>query len=327
MAEDLIVELYSDVKSYIRREDITRDVTEIYLQRGGLETSSIPANANGFIKPALRNLQRKGLALNRDESVGYWIFCDDFTPDTPYAGMTLTPSLAKEMVIEFFGGKTAQRKEFIEKLFQVHTERGGKSTPIDTINNAFKTAIDDLREEGFADNPSRGYWRIYLDPIAREQQLEPESPQSSESPTQSDSDQQSSEPTQAYKTKRNTSEDNTGVVDVGKTIGNGEDCVYVYYYPICREYAELKGQSVFACKIGNTTTTAIERVQSQLNESTFQYPEIGLTIRTNNRQTLEDLIHKTLKLHGKELTTAHGKEWFITSPAEVERIYKFIMKI
>ena len=319
VAEPLILELYSDVKSYVRREDIVRDVLETHLKRGGLEATTSTKDFSGrVIGKALSNLQKKGLALNRDKSVGYWIFCEDFEPDMPYSGMTLTPTLAKEMILELFKGKTTQRFKIIETLTRVHAERGGETTNPHTIKNAIKSSSKTLKKEGLLETSviGKGVWTVHLDPV---------SPQPSEvgkHPTPTESDEPDPKLKKAFKEAIGNA-----VLDIGKTIGNGGGYVYVYYYPLCREYAELHNKSVWACKVGETTNSPVDRVHSQLNESTFQYPVIGLTIRTNNRLTLEDSIHNILKLHGKELKSAHGKEWFMTSPSEVDRIYKGIMKI
>ena len=319
VAESLILELYSDVKSYVRREDIVQDVVELHLQRGGLE-AIVKDVSTSLIKKALSNLQKRGLALNRDKSVGYWIFCEDFAPDLPYSGMTLIPTLAREMILELFTGKTVQRTKIIETLTRVHSERGGKTTNPNTILNAFKAAVRELKKKRLVDQSAgRGYWTVHLDPVSSQSSAS-EQPVSDQAPGERDAP----EPKLKKAFKEATG---NAVIDVGKTIGNGEDYVYVYYYPLCLEYAKLHGKIVFACKIGETTSPPTERVRLQLNESTFQYPVIGLTIRTNNRQTLEVSIHNILKLQGKELKSAHGKEWFITSPSEVERIYKGIMKI
>ena len=305
IAEELILELYSDVEKYVRREDITKTVLETHLQRGGLEPRTDPTY---MIKKALANLQKKGLALNRDRSVGYWIFCSDFTPSLPYAGMVFIPTLAKEMILEFFAGKVVYRTEIVETLTRVHSERGGDPTPSKNIISGIKEAGRVLKKKGLVQTSvmgKKGLWQVYLDPVF------------SDAPKE----EATIKPKPRPKSIPNTNE----VVDVGKTIGNGDGYIYVYYYPVCHDYAELHKKSVFPCKISETGDSPLERVKSQLNESTFQYPVVGLTIRTNNRKKLEGLIHGHLDFHGKHLDSAHGTEWFMTSPAEVERIYKRVM--
>lgn len=109
-----------------------------------------------------------------------------------------------------------------------------------------------------------------------------------------------------------------------KTIGSGNSSVYLYYYPQYRESAESKGEKVWACKIGKTIHSEADgRIRSQatgLPES----PMIGLHIKTDWPKEVEDIIHDILKVRGTHIADAPGREWFLTSPSEVEEIYNFI---
>ena len=106
--------------------------------------------------------------------------------------------------------------------------------------------------------------------------------------------------------------------------GSGKSSVYLYYYPQYRESAESKGEQVWACKIGKTIHSEADgRIRSQatgLPES----PMIGLHIKTNWPKEVEDIIHDILKVRGTHIADAPGREWFLTSPSEVEEIYNFI---
>ena len=106
--------------------------------------------------------------------------------------------------------------------------------------------------------------------------------------------------------------------------GSGKSSVYLYYYPQYRESAESKGEKVWACKIGRTIHgEADTRIRSQatgLPES----PKIGLHIQTDKEEKIERIIHDILKVRGKHIEEAPGREWFLTSPSEVEEIYNFI---
>ena len=108
------------------------------------------------------------------------------------------------------------------------------------------------------------------------------------------------------------------------TIGSGKSSVYLYYYPQYRESAESKGEKVWECKIGRTIHGEADgRIRGQatgLPES----PKIGLHIKTDKEVKIEQIIHDILKLRGKHIEDAPGREWFQTSPSEVEEIYNFI---
>ena len=113
-------------------------------------------------------------------------------------------------------------------------------------------------------------------------------------------------------------------LDPERTIGSGKSSVYLYYYPQYRESAESKGEKVWECKIGRTIHGEADgRIRGQatgLPES----PKIGLHIKTDNQVKIEQIIHDILKVRGKHIEDAPGREWFLTSPSEVEEIYNFI---
>ena len=109
-----------------------------------------------------------------------------------------------------------------------------------------------------------------------------------------------------------------------KTIGYGKESVYLYYYPQYRKSAESKGEEVWECKIGKTVDSeANKRIKSQTT-GLPENPKIGLHIKTDKAREIEQIIHKILKVHGKHIDEAPGTEWFLTSPSEVEEIYKSI---
>ena len=116
------------------------------------------------------------------------------------------------------------------------------------------------------------------------------------------------------------------ISDPEKTIGTGKKSVYLYYYPQYRDSAEFRDENVWECKIGKTIHGEVDtRIRPQatgLPES----PKIGLHIRTDRPKKIEDIIHDILKVRGKHIEDAPGTEWFLTSPNEVEEIYKFIGK-
>ena len=113
-------------------------------------------------------------------------------------------------------------------------------------------------------------------------------------------------------------------LDPEKAIGSGKSSVYLYYYPQYRESSESKGEKVWECKIGRTIHGEADgRIRGQatgLPES----PKIGLHIKTDKEVKIERIIHDILEVRGKHIEEAPGREWFLTSPSEVEEIYNFI---
>ena len=110
-----------------------------------------------------------------------------------------------------------------------------------------------------------------------------------------------------------------------KTIGTGRNSVYLYYDQQKRESAESKGEKVWECKIGRTEQELHTRIYQQAG--TIIPPErfkLGLHIQTDRDEKIERIIHDILKVRGKHIEEAPGREWFLTSPNEVEEIYKFI---
>lgn len=109
-------------------------------------------------------------------------------------------------------------------------------------------------------------------------------------------------------------------MDILKSIGNGEECVYVYYYPNDRLLAEATGRDVWECKIGMTSTgDTITRVVAQTSRtSRHQEPVIALEIQTNNAYKLESEIHRAFCANRLPVSKLSGDEWFMLNPEKVE---------
>ena len=122
---------------------------------------------------------------------------------------------------------------------------------------------------------------------------------------------------------RKNSIPNSGL-DPERTIGSGKSSVYLYYYPQYRESAESKGEKVWECKIGRTIDNeAHGRIRGQAT-GLPENPKVGLHIKTDKEKKVEGIIHDILKIRGRHIEEAPGREWFLTSPSEVEEIYKSI---
>ena len=83
----------------------------------------------------------------------------------------------------------------------------------------------------------------------------------------------------------------------------------------------LQGKSSWECKIGRTDVDPISRIISQAGTCYPELPHIALIINCDDSNLLEKTLHDILKLKKRWLSNSPGKEWFITSPEEVEQIY------
>ena len=67
------------------------------------------------------------------------------------------------------------------------------------------------------------------------------------------------------------------------------------------------------------------RVLSQTRTALPEYPKVGLVIKTDASSLMEKTIQNILRIQGKQKDDAPGREWFITSPKEVEKVYDCIL--
>ena len=75
-----------------------------------------------------------------------------------YAGLPLTPKKAQKLIVELFTGQTTQRQEIIERVDQVHLERGGQ--PARAITHPAERSLSTMKRSGLAENPRHGFWFI-----------------------------------------------------------------------------------------------------------------------------------------------------------------------
>ena len=84
-----------------------------------------------------------------------------------HEGQELNRPIAEKLILELFAGKTAVKKADIKSTVdRVHTERGGKLS--NRVVNPCTDALKNLRDQGKADNPQRGFWSIFSVKISRE---------------------------------------------------------------------------------------------------------------------------------------------------------------
>ena len=75
-----------------------------------------------------------------------------------YVGKPLTPSIAWELIQELFAGQEVRKQEIVRDVDETHRERGGH--PAVSIYPPVTRVLSTMKQEGRAENPSRGIWFI-----------------------------------------------------------------------------------------------------------------------------------------------------------------------
>jgi len=162
--------------------------------------------------------------------------------------------------------------------------------------------LENLKDKGLAENPATGWWSIKQDDNAEDLV----------SPGSSDS----------------VAVDNAGMdiqeYEIESVIGDGEEAVYVYYYPAYKTSALAAEQDHWLCKIGRTSRFPGIRISEQTTGMPEQ-PVIGLVIKTDDSRTLESVIKNVLALRKQWSENSPGIEWFVTSPDNVLQIIKVLI--
>jgi hypothetical protein len=105
--------------------------------------------------------------------------------------------------------------------------------------------------------------------------------------------------------------------------GDGDETVYVYYFPAYQDQAAHLGKDTWPIKIGMTKGEAPRRITEQSSTCMPETPIVGLRYKCKNAAHLERAIHLVLKSRNKHITGAPGKEWFMSSVNEVLSIISF----
>lgn len=109
---------------------------------------------------------------------------------------------------------------------------------------------------------------------------------------------------------------------IEKEIGDGNDCVYVYYHENDKKLAMLEQRDRWECKIGMSSVDPVTRILDQgVQTCLSKEPTIGLLIRTSNGYYTESWLHKELYQHRVAKNGGCGDEWFFTNPTEIEDIF------
>lgn len=218
-----------------------------------------------------------------------------------YKGIELMPTVMDELLMAFYAGKQFKRREALQRTIDFHRENGGILGHANYVQTIKKALGKDLK----AENKGYGIWYLKSD---------------------------SSDTGLASEEKSDESQAVMESVPVAryfsdKTIGNGVQAVYLYYYDTYRKCAELQKKDSWECKIGRTDVDPVQRVIGQAGTCYPELPHIALVINCDNSGILETTLHNILKMRGKWLENAPGTEWFLTSPSEIETIYQTIVGI
>jgi hypothetical protein len=212
-------------------------------------------------------------------------------PNYRFRDQVLTRRVFAELIVDLFAGQVVENQTLRLRIPEHHSMNGGKPATGD-LNQLTIRALADLRADDKAAKVAKGQNRIFEAQVKR-------------APTVKVSD----------KAERLKSE---------KTVGDGKHSVYVYYYPVYRLYAETKGEEIYTVKVGRAEEqTAASRVDSDVSRTAVpERPVLALVIKTDRALRLETYIHERLRALGRNLNEVYGKEWFVSSPEEVERIYR-----
>lgn len=209
-----------------------------------------------------------------------------------YTNIELTPMVFAELLILLFDGKQFTRQDALDSITQYHRDHNGRLDKQSYVP-AFKKATKILSDKGIQ-HDSYGVWRLNY----KKKEVE------------------------FVKKETNLAEFS---YEADIVLGEGKSAVYLYYYDSYKEKAKLSGKDVWECKIGRSETDPLQRVFSQAGTSFPEMPHIAIVMKCNNSNHLENAIHSILKTRNQWLESAPGTEWFLTSPDEIELIYKMII--
>src|SRR5438874_2011194 len=206
------------------------------------------------------------------------------TLDYPYRGVPLSPGACLHVVTTWvLGDDPMSRQAILERLEEIHSERGGALKGGTHLLSALKKALNEGRSNGRLVSPRSGYYRLIASPVQAVQVEELGPPGNG----------------------------------FDAVVGAGSGAVYVYYLSTYRRLADLTGATSWPCKVGKSTASrAPERVREQIEQAP-EKPHLALLICTENAEKLERHLHSVLDAKGLRLLDAQGSEWFQTSPKDV----------
>lgn len=207
-----------------------------------------------------------------------------------YYGLELTPNVFAELLIQLFDGKQFKRDRAVMEVTEYHRNKGGVLSKTEYIS-VFKKACQILNAKGMT-NVGYGTWRLCF-----------------------------------HETKAEiiqVSEEKIDDIVADVVIGDGAKAVYVYYFDVYKKLALAKGAAYWECKVGRSDKDPLQRIIGQSGTCYPELPHIALIIRCHNSHQLEAAIHNILKLRNRWIEDAPGSEWFMTTPNEIEEIFRYI---
>ena len=283
----------------LTNSEITAIVVEHHEKLGGLpRTTSLADISRHVVKQALGKLKKADLI--RNPIFDTWLIPGDAGADYAFYSIRLAPTVMQALILEHLPpGKVFKKDELYNFICEKHVSLGGLIPEKSQTKYSLKGTLSKLKKRGLVANPAPGFFSVCSSPSSVDVPAE----LADEGDTVVSSSAMSSD----------------------EELGVGSGVVYVYYYPIYKEMADLKGESIWECKIGKSVVDAYGRVKSQTGTSMPECPHIALVLNTDFENDLEKAIQLILKIRGQCLDSAPGKEWFITNPAEVKAIYAFIV--
>lgn len=218
------------------------------------------------------------------------------TESYEFSGLSLTPTIFGKLLITLFDGKRFNRHAAISEVVGYHRANGGIVKKGHNPINVFKKATLDLRKKDIGlVNKGQGLWELHYH--------EPE----------------------LVEVVTDSSEVDEVMYSVDEILGTGSNAVYVYYYDAYCELARVKGEVLWPCKIGRTDCDPIQRIIGQAGTCYPELPHVALIIYCDDSNVLETAFHNIMKVKGRWMADAPGKEWFMTSPDEIKAIYTSVL--
>ena len=280
------------------------------------------ARTQRTLKGGLTRLRQEGLCKNA--GYAYWTFGGS-TPNAAtdaldshgaqrqgyeHQGLPLIPSIAAELALELFAGKTEKRSVVADAVLRAHLDRGGAPPNAHNVHLTLKKGLDRLRREGLCKSAGYAYWTFGGSlPLPNQAAADIDAPYADTPTDVSPGTPDAEQPPLSADTV---------------SVGQGDGSVYVYYLPVYAKMATSEGRKTWPCKIGRTDGDAMLRVMSQASTALPEAPEIALVFKTKQPVALEVALHSILKLGGRWRKDSPGSEWFDTCPDEVLSLYRLI---
>lgn len=219
-----------------------------------------------------------------------------------YKGLPLTAAVVEFIVLSQLAGRQIKRNQVVDFVETFHADNGGFPCQAADLSRTVKKALDNLRAHGGAENPSTGWWRISSAP----------------------GDDESIQPSDEGAPLGENVNEETQALQSLLSLGEGDESIYIYYYPAYKAAALSCGKDKWLCKIGRTDSSASLRIAGQ-STGMPERPEIGLVYRTNDSRSLESVLHGILTLRSQWSESSPGVEWFVTSIEDVLSIIQFVL--